>query len=829
MNVFSSISRPTGVTPRLDRPRSVNLPARRFGWPGLLALLAMTGYCPAADLEAGFATPPNAARARTWWHWMNGAVTKEGITNDLEAMRSAGLGGAQIFSVNMPMRATDGREVKGDVVYMSPRWREMVRHAVVESNRLGLELSILNCEGFGQSGGPWVTPEDSMQRVVWSTGEAMGGRRVRLDVERPVPEPLFFRDVALLAFPTVPGDEMVAPPELSVSRTLPTVPGRKRGHQPDTYMVPSQPPIVTMPLPMPDDPGWIVLDYGEPRTFSSVAIAMHDMRDVADPEDWDTSPYLNAEGRALLKKVTGPRHWELQVSDDGRVFRPIRRIATRGTSSFPATTARYFRVWMPVPPPLQKQLPLARTEIMELTELRLGGPRLDRPETRAAAYIDWEIRKFTGATVPPHGAIATGRIVELTGRTEWDAPPGRWTLLRIGHASSDVHIGPAMVGGLDADKLSRQAVLNHIERGTVGAVIADAGPLAGKTLRYIGCDSWEKGYENWTPLMPQEFHRLRGYDLRPWLPCLTGRVVGSVEESERFLWDFRRTIGDLLAENYYGTLEEYAKKHGLGVVAEATGHGLPGVSDQLLSKGRVEVPQGEFWAGRGDVDDSKEAASAAHIYGKPLVAAESFTAVGIQLGAWSRDPAMFKPEGDLRFCLGINQIYFHTFTHQAWSDGLPGFTMSKCASNIDRTNTWWSSAGAAWFEYLGRCQFLLQQGQFIADVCYYYGEDVPVDFRFNRLKPAMPAGYDFDVCNTEILGRMKVEAGQLVLPSGMRYRVLVLPDHDRMTLETLGVIEKLVHDGATVIGPPPAKSPSLRGWPEADRRLHAIANELWGD
>jgi hypothetical protein len=803
--------------------------ARRLGWLHLLALLAVAGSCAAADLESGFAAPPSAARARTWWHWMNGAVTKEGITADLEAMRSAGLGGAQIFSVNSAMRTTDGREVKGDAIYMSPRWREMVRHAVAEADRLGLVLSILNCEGFGQAGGPWVTPEDSMQRVVWTTAEVTGGDRVRLNVARPVADPLFYRDVAVLAFPTVPGDEVVAPPKISTSRMVPAVQGKAGGRQTATSMLTRATPILTMPLPMPDDPGWVLFDYGEPRTFSSVAIAMHDMRDVADPEDWNVSPYLDAQGRELLRKVKGPRYWELQASDDGRDFRAIGRIATRGTSSFAPATARYFRIWMPVPPPLQKSLPLARTEIMELTEIHLGGPRLDRPETRAAAYIDWEIRKFTGTVVPAGGAIAPNRIVDLTGKAEWDAPPGRWTLLRIGHASSDVHIGPAMVGGLDSDKLSRRAVLNHLERGTVAAVIADAGSLAGKTLRYIGCDSWEKGYENWTPLMPQEFARRRGYDLRPWLPCLTGRVVESVEASERFLWDFRRTIGDLLAENYYGTLEEYAKKRGLGVVAEATGHGLPGISDQLLSKSRIEIPQGEFWAGKGDTDDLKEAASAAHIYGKPLAASESFTASGPEFGAWKRDPAIFKSQGDLAFCLGINQIYFHTFAHKAWSDGLPGITMSRVGSNIDRTNTWWPNAGAAWFEYLGRCQFLLQQGHFIADVCYFYGEDVPVDFRFNRLNPALPAGYDFDVCNTEILGRMTVEGGRLVLPGGMRYRVLVLPDHDRMTLDTLQVIEKLVRAGATVIGPKPAKSPSLRGWPDTDGALQKLAAEVWGN
>ncbi len=807
---------------------------RGWAWLALGAGLIQPVF--ADELEAGFASPPAEARPRTWWYWMNGCVTKEGITADLEAMKAAGLAEAQMFTVQQHMIGTDGRPVQGDVLFMSPRWREMVRHALVECHRLGLEFTVLTCEGWGQGGGRWVKPAESMQKVVWSTAQVVGGRTVPLAIERPMPEPHHYTDIALLGFPTAPGEESERPPLLSASATVTRLSARSIAEQVarpaggygGAPSEDSEPPLLTMPLSTPGKPQWVLLDYGESRVFSSVFIAMNHMRDVPDPENWGDSPYLDAAGKQALARLSGPRYWELQSSDDGRNFRSVGRISTHGTTSFPETRARYFRLWLPVPPPLQKPLPLSPAEPMEFTHLHLAGPRLDRPEFRNGQYVDWRVREFSGQDVPAANVVARAQIVDLTGLTSWDAPPGNWTLLRLGHAATGVHIAASRLGGLEADKLSRQAVLNHLDNGMIGTVLTDAGPLAGRTLKHIVCDSWERGYENWTPLMREEFARRRGYAIEPWLPALTGRVVESVEASERFLWDFRRTIADLLAENYYGTLREYANRRGLTIYAEATGHGMPAIADQLQCKGRTDFPMGEFWAGRPHLDDAKEAASAAHIYGQNIAATESFTSIP-QFAGWRREPVLFKAEGDLRLCVGINRLCFQCFAHQPWLDRVPGMSIGRWGSNLERNNTWWRPAAAAWISYLSRSQFLLQRGRFVADVVYFYGEDAPVDFRFSRLKPEMPAGYDFDVCNAEILRRFTVKDGSLELPSGMRYRVLVLPENDRMTLETLQVIQALVRHGATVMGPRPNLSPSLVGWPDADRTLQTIAAEVWGD
>jgi (4-O-methyl)-D-glucuronate---lignin esterase len=775
----------------------------------------------AAGIQEGFRDPPRDARPLTWWHWMNGMATKEGITADLEAMQRVGLGGAQLFFVQQTLRTPEHKDIKGDVVFMTPPWRELVMHAIKECDRLGLELSVLTCEGWGEGGGSWISPAESMQRVVWSEAHLEGGRQVTVEVKRPIPEGDYYEDIALLAFPTPPGDDHPVAPKITASKATTDPPER--------HLAEHDPALITMPLPMPGRPQWVQLDYGAARSFSSIYLAINEMRDVVDPDRWENSSYLDAASNAALRNVKEPRYWELQASGDGQKFRTIGRISTHGTSSIPETRARYFRIWMPVPPPLQRSLPFSATEEppMEVTDITLGGPRIDRPELRAGKFVDASIRTFSNATIPARNIIPSGNIINLTNQQKWDAPPGEWTILRIGHASTGANVGPGVVNGLEANKLSRAAVQHHLNDGMAGSLLKEAGPLAGTALKNFLCDSWERGYENWSPEMRDEFQQRQGYSIDPWLVAFTGRVVDSVDASERFLWDFRRTIANLMADNYYGTLQQFAHQHGMKVYAEAAGHGLPTITDQLLCKGRTDVPMGEFWAGRGDLDDTKEAASAAHMYGQNIAAAESFTATP-QCSGWTRDPFALKPEGDLRFCIGINRLCFHRFAHQPWLDRAPGMTMGQYGTEFDRMNTWWEP-GAAWIGYLSRCQYLLQRGHFAADLCYFYGEDAPAGFRFSQLAPKPPTGFDFDICNAELLKKMTCKAGRITLPSGMSYRVLVLPVSDRMTPEVLQAVKQLVHDGATVVGPRPVKSPSLKGYPDCDRVVQTIAAEMWGD
>lgn len=783
----------------------------------LLLVLCGSVVQAADDLEKGFAQPPDSAKPHTWWHWVNGCITKEGITADLESMKRIGLGGAQLFAVHLNMNAPDGSKIKGPVMFMSPEWRELVRYAVTECKRLDLELSILNCEGWGQAGGPSVTPAQSMQKVVWTESRIIGGQKISLALLQPQSQENYYEDIAVLAFPTAPGDDVsVAPVVTSSDKNAAPI-----------HFTASGSPTVILPLPMPDAPQWVRLEFDREYTFNSIQILIKNMRDTGDPKQWEGSALLDDAARKVLSTLPPPRRWELQVSTDGETFRPVAPIFTHGTTSLPEISGRIFRIWMPVPPPLAEKLPLERTEKIEITGIDLTGVRIDRPEVRTGKTINASAREFSLTTGPIAGITPLDKVITLTGKTEWESPPGKWTLLRIGHTSTGARIAPAVVGGLECDKLNPAAVSDHLTKGMLGTVLHDLEPFVGNTLKNVLCDSWEAGYENWTPRMRKEFRQRRGYMIDPWLPVLTGHVVESIDASERFLWDFRRTIADLVSQNYYGTLRDFTHHHNMGVSAEAVGHGLPAVVDQLQCKGQVDIPMGEFWVGRRDVHDTKEAASAAHIYGKGIVGAEAFTATP-EFAAWTRDPASLKSEGDLQFCMGINRFCFHRFVHQPWLDRAPGLTLGPYGSNFERSNTWWEQA-KAWIDYISRSQFLLQQGDFVADICYYYGEDAPVGFRFDDLSPKPPAGYDFDVCNTEILKQLKVSHGRIVLPSGMSYRVLVLPARDRMTPGVLCAIRDLVKAGATVVGPKPTQSPSLADFPESDRTVAAIAKELWGD
>ncbi|MBI3721053.1 MAG: glycoside hydrolase, partial [Fimbriimonas ginsengisoli] len=330
--------------------------------------------------------------------------------------------------------------------------------------------------------------------------------------------------------------------------------------------------------------------------------------------------------------------------------------------------------------------------------------------------------------IPAGVAISRNSIVDLTskldtsGRLTWDVPNGSWVILRIGHTPTgkDNHPAPPEGDGLEVDKLSREALDVHWN-GMMAKVIAECGPLAGKVLNNSLIDSYEVGSQNWTPRFREEFRKRRGYDPTPYLPVLTGHVVESADASDRFLWDFRRTIADLLADNHYGVFAELAHRRGVGIYSEAAGVGLPMLQDALQNKGRVEIPMGEFWvrypAGAIDaqyIADVREAASAAHIYGKKLVGAESFTTGG--LPGWAQPPSYLKWLGDYNLALGLNRIIFHTSVHQPFKDRKPGMTLGPFGQHFNRNMTWAEIAGP-FISYLSRSMYLLQKGLFVGDLC----------------------------------------------------------------------------------------------------------------
>lgn len=500
-------------------------------------------------------------------------------------------------------------------------------------------------------------------------------------------------------------------------------------------------------------------------------------------------------------------------------------------------------------------------QMVVMSETRVTGPQsfakaLPQPETRHDYYRDIAVLAFpapqdegrriedyrgkagyappgearpTYEVFPAAAVIRRTDIVELSdklagdGRLSWDVPAGDWIVLRIGYTPTGAMNAPAPASGrgLECDKLSRAGLDAHWA-GMMEPLLEDLGPLAGRVLNNCLIDSYEMGGQNWTADFRAEFQKRRGYDPLLLLPTMSGRVVDSGEISDRFLWDLRRTIADLFADNYYSHFRELCRKHGLRASIEPYG----GPFDNVQVGGMADIPMGEFWVNGGAAETCQLAASVGHTYGQPIIGAESFTA-GPSEGRWQNHPYALKAIGDQIYCAGINRFIIHRYAHQPWLDRFPGMTMGQWGTHFDRTVTWWQQ-GTAWVHYLTRCQYLLQQGRFVADVCYFLGEEPPGGSPPN---PALKAqGYSVDACDTEVLlNRMAVEDGWLALPSGMRYRLLVLPDVPSMTPRTLAKVRELVQAGATVLGPKPLKSPSLSGYPECDATVRQMAEEAWGE
>ncbi len=616
----------------------------------ILAFCILAGAaCKTDELAKNFAKPPQSARPWVYWFWLNGNITREGITADLEAMKRVGIGGVLIMEVDQ------GAPV-GPMVFMGPEWRDLFKHAVAEAERLGLEVNMNDDAGWNGSGGPWIKPEQSMQKVVWTETPLAGPSRFDGRLAQPDADHGFYRDIAVLAFPA-PGDFRI--PDIKSK-------------------------------------------------------ALYERRDVA--------------------------------------------------------------------PAVETELPF-------------------------------------GMTIP------SARIAELTahmdkeGRFTWDVPAGKWTVLRFGHTGTGVENAPAPISGrgLECDKLSKEGIEAQFA-GMMAKLIDDVGPAAGKTLVATHIDSWENGAQNWTARMREEFAKRRGYDPLIYLPAIAGLVVDSLEVSERFLWDLRQTVKDLLLENYAGHMAALARQRGLRLSIEAYG----GPCDDITYGGRADEPMGEFWISGGAFETLKQMASSAHTYGRPILGAEAFTAGDRE--RWQQHPASIKALGDRAFCEGINRFVFHRYAMQPWLDYRPGMAMGPWGLHYERTSTWWELTGP-WHEYLARCQYLLRQGTFVADIAYLLPEASPQEYKGHDR-----SGYDYDDCTPEVLlTRMTVKDGRLVLPDGPSYRVLVLPDTARMTPALLRKVKDLTAAGAKIIGPTrPAKAPGLSDYPKCDEDVARLAEELWG-
>ncbi len=765
----------------------------------MLAVMLLIGSVAGADgdIERGFRNPPESAKPQVWWHWMNGNITKEGITVDLEAMKRVGLGGAQIFNA-------DQGTPEGSARFMTEPWRQLTRHALAEADRLGLELGLHNCAGWSSSGGPWITPEHSMQTVVTSEQTVQGPAHFSAVLPKPKVFIDYYRDIAVLAFRTPRGESgRVKDCAPKVTASTPEF---------DAAKIMDGDLATQTPLPMPAAPlnPYVQFEFAQPFAARTLTLG-------------------------------GNLSWtcELQVSDDGTHFKTIRKFVTPGamalqhlglTDAVDPIRARFYRVEFPRQPGIQiAEVNLSERLSVEKFDVKVANCR----EIGFNAAPEYSVRPdnvaLSAGQSAPEFAVPREGVVDLTsrmapdGRLDWEVPPGQWTILRLGHTPTRSFNHPAAAGGMgpECDKLSKAGAEAHWA-GMMQTVISDAGLLTGKSLNNVLIDSYEVGSQNWTADFRAEFLRRRGYDLGSFLPVLSNRIVASPEITERFLWDFRRTIADLFTENYYGHFATMAHRSGLQFAAEAYGMGN---FDELASGGAADIPMGEFWApsGIGGSNYCKLAAASAHTYGRKIAAAEAFTGGG----KWPVHPFACKAGGDYIFSLGINRFHFHRYAMQPWTHQAPGMTLGQWGSNFERTNTWWEQS-SAWMRYLARCQFLLQEGTFTADLCFLGGEDYLAGLQIPP-QPSLPTGYDYDLCDRrKLLEGMKVENGLFTFPSGMRYRFLVLPDSKALTLPVVKKVRDLVAAGGTVIGSKPLFSPSLENYPACEAELRKIADEVWG-
>lgn len=811
----------------------------RTGWIGAVAmasvsisgLSAQSIVAPPDPLLAGFETPPQEAKPRLWWHWMGGNISAEGARLDLEWMERIGIGGVHAFSGGkLPTPAV----VKPPKPFMSPEWQDIFRQSLVQAKDAGFEFGIAASPGWSETGGPWVAPADGMKKYVWSETAVMGGKlftgKLPLppsvtgpfqDVGKDVGGPRSYGDTAVIAFPT-PAEEQEVPAPIWANAS-------SAGTSPILSSPSTSSPLN---IRLDGDMGvTLVASYSRPTRLGAIVIGMkNNAQAIVEMEQ------PNGQWREVTRAL-------IEATGD-QFIHP----APQETIAFPPVIARRLRLrLMPVAPPsraaLDGLLPKPRLDALSITRLALqSGGRINGIEAKAGFQSTISSEAALPAIVAAKDAIPRNKVIDLTerlrpdGSLDWTPPSGQWTVLRIGWSLTGAVNAPAEPGatGLEVDKLDSAAVGRYLDH-YLGLYDRASGERVGASgVGSMLTDSWEAGVQNWTPQILKEFQARRGYDPIAFLPVLTGRVVGSTALSEAFLFDFRQTLKDMVADNHHAVLARALHARGMTYYSESQGDFPRAIVDGMALKARADIPTAEYWyrpfataPGQPPLAaDLKESASVAHLYGKKFAAAEALTVAAIQ-DPWAFSPAMLRPVVDRIFASGINRLLLHESHHQPLVDAKPGLSLFIFGQFFNRNDTWAEQAGA-WVSYLARTSYMLQQGSPIADVAYFYGEERSLTEQYvNRLETDVPAGFDYDYVNAEaLLNLFSVRDGRIVTPGGMTYRLLYIPDHiRRFTLPTLRKIEQMVAQGAIVVAARPVGG---LGVLSPDSAIAQIADRLWG-
>ncbi len=756
------------------------------------------------DLETGFKTPEPDARPETWFHLIGGNVSKQGLTRDLESVAGAGIKGIQLFHGNG--RAWEG--VSPQIACLSEEWDGMIAHVADETKRLDLNFTMQNCPGWAMSGGPWITPDKAMRHIISGRTDIEGGKAVSTDLPQPQPSGEDWRnyqDIAVLAFPTPLDDtgKFLQPVSAKSSDSSEKWGELLKGKGEPLILVPGK------------KPSWLDVEFETETVLRSIELPPVEtltMRKNFDPRSEIVIKVPEGNGwRELVTHKVPRSSWQDRQSE------------------YPWVLA------LPDFPSKKYRLEFRNRNRLSINYLRFSSAARPQDWRGQAGFALRSLERIPPPQQDANSWVKLESVIDLSekmdakGRLQWDAPAGRWTVLRFGHVNTGVKNKPAPpeATGFECDKLSPAGAEQHFA-GYIGRISAPGGPADGGRLKGMLIDSWECYTQTWTPAMEGEFEKLRAYKLRQWLPALAGWVMDDPRKTEQFYRDWRATISDLTVKNYFGRLAELGRERGLKLSFETAAGDVP-TGDILEYYKNADIPMCEFWQPNDPRNGGLEAkpiaptVSAAHIYGKTRIAAEAFTEAPVN---WKEHPFALKHHADRNFAKGVTHLVFHTYTHNP-VENQPGTTFGGAIGTpFLRGQTWWKHM-PLFTDYLARCQFMLEQGKPVADVLWYLGDDI--DARPRQDDP-FPDGYQFDYLNADVLiNRLNVtEDGSLTIPEGNTWRVLWLPRDrcERLAPASLEKIKALVEAGATVIGHAPSVNPTLSGH---EKDFTSLVSGLWGE
>lgn len=781
-----------------------------------LSVFAQSNKTSLQQIRNEFAQPSNTARTKLWWFHGETETTREGITADLEAFKKEGVGGVVYY---------DQQHGKGEnaLLAFSAAWWDMFRFAAFEAKRLGLTFETHLSNGY-VSGGSWITEELSMQRLDATDTVVNGGQFFKAKLPAPVRKSKSGKvnDVAVIAFPVPEGNW-----ETSL-KLFPKVSSNITQLNANAIVFPNDTKLINIPSQQPGNSVFINLEFN--NSFTARSITYRVRARGKSRTGAMNMPGPSSEDFYGYGYVKQPDLGQLEVSEDGITYtkvcdlKPMYESPTwnQKTVSFPPVKGKYFRLnlhdWNNAKDAGQ-ELPFGNFILS-------SQAKMDQWEEKAALNSEY-IEKEHTPDYPQSAIIDYKQIIDLTskmsnGQLEWNVPAGRWVIMRFARVSIGVNTkhGRPNLMGLESDKLSSIATIT--QWNNYFKVMSDTLKKVGIALTGLHMDSHEAGSQNWTPGFENKFKQRRGYNLHKYLPALAGYIVGSKDETSGFLYDMRLTLSDLVADEYFAVLDSLCRQADVVFTGQAVGNGLTIAADNFKAKGKVEKPQGEFWAYQTHGSyDVKETSSAAHIYGKPIASAEAFTDL-----KFSQSLAEAKNVADYAYAFGAQEFVVCASAYQPWLDKIPGSTGGGRQYVLNRNNTYWNYSRPFW-DYQARCAGLMRNGIPVTDLCIYLGENAPVKLLANRL-PEIPEGYDFDVCTKDaLISRMSAKDGRIVLPDEMSYQLLVLEPMADISLDALGQITKLVKEGISVYGPRPTGSGSLHD-AAFTKEYQQLINQLWG-